>query len=188
MEISKVQPVYNTLDYWHKWRPFAHSLMSKHSKDIELHTSLDDDLFILLKRLLPNLDTTKNILAYIKKSIKGLVMVLLRRKDFKYAASQFESRLEDYPIEKCGKVDFTLDDYLISNSLLKYINKLPVNERDVIKRYYGLDSYKELNSIEIAKIYNLSSARIRAIRDRGIKRLRSWLLARNLKMEDFLND
>lgn len=188
MNVNKVQPVYSALDYWHKWRPYAHHIMRDYTNDIELHVSLDDDLWFLFKRILSSIDKTKNVINYIKRSIKGLVLTIVRRKDFKYYKSQYEDSLDDYPIEKKGTIDFTLDDYLISSSLLKYINKLPENEKDVIKRYYGLDGFKELNSIEIAKIYNLSSARIRAIRERGVKRLRSWLTARDLKMEDFINE
>ena len=56
------------------------------------------------------------------------------------------------------------------------ISKLPDRERDIIETYYGLNDKDELTLLEIGKKYNLTSERVRQIKKKCLKKLRSEVL------------
>jgi len=56
------------------------------------------------------------------------------------------------------------------------ISKLNDRERDIIETYYGLNNKEELTLSEIGEKYNLSIERVRQIRNKSLKKLRSELL------------
>lgn len=56
------------------------------------------------------------------------------------------------------------------------ISKLNERERDIIETYYGLNNKEELTLSEIGEKYNLSIERVRQIRNKSLKKLRSELL------------
>jgi RNA polymerase primary sigma factor len=77
------------------------------------------------------------------------------------------------------------DKELLRDSLRKEIeralNKLTPREAGIIKFYFGLNSKHAYTLMEIGKVFNLSSERVRQIKENAIKRLRHITLCRVLK-------
>ena len=77
------------------------------------------------------------------------------------------------------------DDKLMQESLSQEIERslstLTPYERDVIKMYYGIGLPHPLSLDEIAMKFNLTRERVRQIKERGIKRLKTSTKSRPLK-------
>ena len=56
------------------------------------------------------------------------------------------------------------------------ISTLTDRERDIIESHYGINNKKELTLTDIGKKYNLSTERVRQIKDKGLRKLRSKML------------
>ena len=56
------------------------------------------------------------------------------------------------------------------------LNDFPKRERDILRHYYGINGYEELNTIELGKKYDLSTMRISNIIDTTIRKIRCNLV------------
>ncbi|MGD0756274.1 MAG: RNA polymerase sigma factor RpoD/SigA [Bacteroidales bacterium] len=77
------------------------------------------------------------------------------------------------------------DKELLTDSLRKDIErvliKLTPKEADIIRFYFGLNSKQTYTLVEIGEVLNLSTERVRQIKERAIKRLKSTLICRVLQ-------
>ncbi len=186
--INKVQPVYNTLDYWHKYRPWAHKYLRNYTNDPDVHGNLDTELWYLLKRILSNVKDPTTLVNYIKESIRGKVKRLKDRLGYKYKKRDLQLSDVNYEFYEAPKLDITLDEYLNKQALLKYINLLPQKQIEVIKQYFGIDVEQSKTQVQIAQDMNVSQPRIYNLKEMGLKRLRSIMNSRNIySIEDFIN-
>ena len=64
------------------------------------------------------------------------------------------------------------------------ISSLSDRERDIIENYYGLNDRKELTLTDIGKKYGLSSERVRQVKLKALRKLRSKILLCDDKIED----
>lgn len=186
-DATKVNPVYSTIDYWKKWRPYAHKALKRYTNDQDLHGNFDYELYLFFKRAVNLFDNNRNIRAYIRSTIKGLAMRLFG-KPYKYTKTNDEIITE--PQEntvRLSYIDTTVDDYLMQQHLLKYISRLDKRDQYIIKHYYGLDNKEVLTMVDMAKILGISPTKVRWIRERGTKKLRSIITNKGLTMEDFIN-
>jgi RNA polymerase primary sigma factor len=58
---------------------------------------------------------------------------------------------------------------------------LTPKEADIIRFYFGLNSKQTYTLVEIGEVLNLSTERVRQIKERAIKRLKSTLICRVLQ-------
>lgn len=56
------------------------------------------------------------------------------------------------------------------------LNNLSIREKEIIESYYGLNDNNELTLQEIGEKYNLSSERVRQIKNKAFKKIRSKML------------
>jgi RNA polymerase primary sigma factor len=77
------------------------------------------------------------------------------------------------------------DQSLINESLRKAIftsvSKLPKNEQEIIVHCFGLDTGVQLTTKEVAEKFNLTSDRVRQIKERALKRMKKGTTATRLK-------
>ena len=76
-------------------------------------------------------------------------------------------------------------DESLKEEIRRSLTKLESKEREVLQVYYGLGAVKGLELDEIAKEMNLSSERVRQIKERAIRRLR--LGTRGMNLRNFQN-
>jgi RNA polymerase primary sigma factor len=76
-------------------------------------------------------------------------------------------------------------DESLKEEIRRSLTKLESKEREVLQFYYGLGAVKGLELDEIAKEMNLSSERVRQIKERAIRRLR--LGTRGMNLRNFQN-
>jgi RNA polymerase primary sigma factor len=76
-------------------------------------------------------------------------------------------------------------DESLKEEIRRSLTKLEPKEREVLQFYYGLGAVKGLELDEIAKEMNLSSERVRQIKERAIRRLR--LGTRGMNLRNFQN-
>jgi RNA polymerase primary sigma factor len=82
------------------------------------------------------------------------------------------------------------DNHVVHHESLKteiryLLTGLNRNQTEVVKMYYGMDGEQSMNLLEISKKMNLSSERIRQIKDEALDRLKSSKRSKGLK--DFLD-
>lgn len=86
--------------------------------------------------------------------------------------SQLESMTEEHGL-LAESIDRDIEKDDLAEEINSSLKKLKDNEADVIRRLYGLSPYeKSHNLLEIAKIYNQSSANIALIRDKALRKIR----------------
>lgn len=173
--INRVQPINNTLDYWHKYRPWAHRYLNNYTKDADLHGNLDSDLWYLLLRILDSVKDYKTLSNYIKGSIRGIVKKIKDRLGYKYAKQDLSLSQIDY--DKCAQVELniTLDEYLERRALLKYVNRLPERQAIVIKKYFGIAPFNQTTMVDIAKEMHVTPTMVHLIKKAGLKRLKNMM-------------
>jgi len=81
--------------------------------------------------------------------------------------------------------DSNLIDESLKEEIRRSLSKLEPKEREVLQFYYGLGATKGLELEEISKEMNLSTERIRQIKERAIRRLR--LGTRGMNLRNFQN-
>ena len=81
--------------------------------------------------------------------------------------------------------DSNLLDESLKEEIRRSLAKLQPNEREVLQMFYGLGAAKGLDIEEISKEMNLSSERIRQIKERALRRLR--LSSRGMNLRNFQN-
>ena len=88
--------------------------------------------------------------------------------------------------------DLNDDPYQFTNKILNYENidkllsVLTDREKEVIKYRYGLKDDKKYSLIEIGKIFNISSERVRQIEEKALSKLKQYLKDQNI--EDYLDE
>lgn len=187
MNIHRVNPVNNALDYWHRWKPYAHQCLEKDSHNDYWTTIIDEELYKFFVRIIDKIDPNKSLISYIKTSIKGIARRILERRDYKYLMSKYENSIEDLPVEPAESLDINLDDFMINSALEKYLNRLPKKYKEVLKMYFGISPYVKMTLKEIAAAYGLSITAIRLTKERALKRLKDILNKKGIyNMEDFI--
>lgn len=88
--------------------------------------------------------------------------------------------------------DLNDDPYQFTNKILNYENIdkllsiLTDREKEVIQYRYGLKDDKKYSLIEIGKIFNISSERVRQIEEKALSKLKQYLKDQNI--EDYLDE
>lgn len=188
MNIDKVQPVYSAIDYWKKWRPYAHTALYRYTSDPDTHGNLDYELWLFFNRASKMFNRNRNILAYIRKTIRMLCCRLFTRAKGKYIKANTEI-ITDNPLRfetKKSFIDITLDDYLLNRKLNQYINRLPVRHQTVIRMYFGLAPFNRMDSVEISKYLNCTPMRVLHIKDRSLTLLRQMIAKTNKSIGEFI--
>lgn len=187
-DITKVQPVYSAIDYWKRWRPYAHTALYRYTSDPDTHGDLDYRLWMFFKRASKLFDKNRNILAYIRKTIKMICRRVFTRSKGKYLKAT-EEIITDNPFQynkKERSIDITVDDYLLKRKINQYINRLPVRYQTVTKMYFGLEPFNRMNSVEISEYFNCTPARILHIKDKSLKLLRQMITNTNKSIGEFI--
>lgn len=185
--INKVQPVNNTLDYWHKYRPWAHKYLNHYTKDQDLHGNLDSELWFLLKRILNNVRDYKTLGNYIKDSIRGIAKRIKDRLGYKYGKHDLSLEKIDYDKLKPVELNVTLDEYLERKALLKYIDRLSEKQAIVIKKYFGIAPYSKTTLKKLGEEMGVSGVMVRLIKEAALKRLKSMMNNKGIyNIEDFI--
>lgn len=60
--------------------------------------------------------------------------------------------------------------------VLKLIDGLPKRDCDIVKHYFGLSGFSELNTIEISKKYKMTAMRVSNIIDDSLRKIRCMVL------------
>jgi len=81
--------------------------------------------------------------------------------------------------------DSNLIDESLKEEIRRSLSKLEPKEREVLQFYYGLGATKGLEIEEISKAMNLSTERVRQIKERALKRLR--LGSRGMNLRNYQN-
>lgn len=66
------------------------------------------------------------------------------------------------------------------NDIIRVIDGLPKREMNIVKHYFGISGYTEMNTTELSKKYNISAMRVSAILEESIKKIRCGILDNNL--------
>lgn len=190
MNVNKVQPVYNPIDFWHKYRRLAHHLLMKYSRDPFKHEYMETALYERLHNACKQLKPEISVATYIKTVVKNFVRKFFIYGDNKYSKSERENIPLSNVRPRAYYIDTTLDDYLVAQQLSRYINRLDTRQQTIIRMYYGLSPFEdEFNFIEISKILNVTPERCKAIRNQAFKKLRSIFKNKGIyNMEDFINE
>ena len=85
------------------------------------------------------------------------------------------------PNEDTPPTDDSLMQESLSQEIERSLSTLTPYERDVIKMYYGIGLPHPLSLDEIAMKFNLTRERVRQIKEKGIKRLKSSSKSKHLK-------
>lgn len=189
-DVTKVNPIYSAIEYWQRWKPYAHKSLHRYTNDPDIHGNLDYELYLFFRRAIQNFDYNRNVISYIVNSIRGLVLRGFSKSKGKYKKAALEI-INESPLElkEHSYLDTTVDDYLMQKYILKYISRLDGRAQFIIKHYYGLDNSEVLTMVDMAKILKISPRKVRRIRERGIKKIRSILNNRQIyNMEDFINE
>lgn len=197
--INKVEPVYNPLNYYHKWLNYARVCLYRHTQDIDIHGNLDGDVWELLKAANERNTDDKKIIQYIKLSIKRLVKKLvIYRLSSKYSKYSIPIDINDCAkvIDESGdtenavhKLDITLDSYLNARLIKNYIQLLPKDWQVILNMYYGLSPYRSATLKEISEVLNTSWQDVAQKKNRALNRLRNYLNNNSkFKLEDYINE
>lgn len=187
--IDRVQPVQEAFKYWSKYKSFAHSLILNREEYPELREELDPELFLLFKKLVesnsPSLDNNCRILRRIRWWIKRFINYKGYHK--KEHTQNYDLLLSKGVVDK-NNLDITIDDYLLKEKLLWYVNRLPEDERVIVSMYYGLGGYERKDTVQIGKVLNKFPNWISCKLNRAYKRLRAWLKSRGYNnIGDYIN-
>ena len=178
--INKVQPINNALDYWHKYRPWAHKYLNHYTRDPDLHGNLDSELWYLLLRILNNVQNYRTLSNYIKESIRGIAKRIKDRLGYKYGKRDLSLEQIDYDKFEPVELNITLDEYLERKAILKYVNRLPSRQAIV-------PPFNKMSLVEIARETNITPAAIREVKEAGLKRLRRMLKVDGIyNVKDFI--
>ena len=71
------------------------------------------------------------------------------------------------------KADTNLMQESLKKEISRTLSKLPDRESQVVKLFYGIDGVREISLDEIGSKFNLTRERVRQIKEKAIKRLRS---------------
>lgn len=77
--------------------------------------------------------------------------------------------------EECDNRTYESNEYK-AKLVSKLMGKLSDKERDIVESYYGIDGKKEKTLNEIGKKYGLTSERIRQIKEKTMKKLRTEIM------------
>lgn len=73
-------------------------------------------------------------------------------------------------------MDIKMTNQQIRNMIIKYLGKIPIEERKVLELRYGLnDLWKVYTKRDIAKKLHIAEATVRCRERRGLERLRRWI-------------
>ena len=72
--------------------------------------------------------------------------------------------------------DFEDQDNIRKNIVNEIISTLNKRESDIIIKYFGLDDNEEMTLEEIGKLYGLTKERVRQIKEKALRKLRSCVL------------
>lgn len=197
--INKVEPVYNPINYYHKWRNYAHTCLNRHTHDVDIHGNLDGDLWKLFNNVVERNNNDETIMQYIKTSIKRLVKrLVIYRLSSKYSKYSMPIDIKDCTkvIDESGdtenaahKLDITIDSYLNARLIKNYIQLLPKDWQVILNMYYGLSPYRSATLKEISEVLNTSWQDVAQKKNRALNRLRNYLNNNsNFKLEDYINE
>lgn len=90
----------------------------------------------------------------------------------------FDDEIVEYSYETTTEYDDMMNELNDSkkNIIVKLLNKLPSRGKQIIKLYYGLDGEKEKNLEEIGNELGITKERVRQLKEKSLKILRSEML------------
>lgn len=141
----------------------------------ELISEGNKGLIIASMKFNPKFDNKFSTYAFtwIKQSILSAIET-----NNKWNPKSYDNVLnDDYYDEKDLSVDMTefeCDDSL--NDIIRRIDGLPKRDGTIMKHYFGLSGYGELNTIELSEKFNISTMRISSIIENSIRKIRCEML------------
>ena len=89
-------------------------------------------------------------------------------------SEESENTIIDFiPNHNSPAPDTNLEQESLKIEIQRILQILPIRERQIIKYYYGLDGTHALSIEEIAKRMDLSTERVRQIRDKALRKLKN---------------
>jgi len=152
-----------------KWNPINISILRTKKKWMEIEKKICELTGYLLEDIFPK-ELVQADLARKKNVINITNQVDLELLSSKNINLLTTPTPEDEAMEK-------EDESILENAL----SSLTIRERKVIKLGFGFHDGKEWSFKEIAKVYNLSSERIREINCKALKKLRHPIISNTLK-------
>jgi len=128
-----------------------------------------------MRKVKSSLETLQNNNAEISIENISLISGISKEKVLEYMSN------EDYILKDLKKVDFFYSDSNIYNifdsndlkhDLKKILDTFTSTEQYIVNHSFGLFEYPKIDNIEIGEYLNISSERVRQIKDRCIRRLR----------------
>lgn len=92
------------------------------------------------------------------------------KKDISYFKSYYEEQKE---------VDDTIDYDKILDSVVIHINILTEREQNIVKHYFGIGGYNEMNISELSEKYDVTNMRVSTILDDSIRKIRCAYVENN---------
>lgn len=68
------------------------------------------------------------------------------------------------------------DDPSSLKNIIRTLDGLPQRDKTIVKHYFGISGYTELNTIELSKKYNISAMRVSNIIENSIQKIRCEIL------------
>lgn len=110
-------------------------------------------------------DQVKELLNYVDNNVDSLDNTI---------SEESENTIIDFiPNHNSPAPDTNLEQESLKIEIQRILQILPIRERQIIKYYYGLDGTHALSIEEIAKRMDLSTERVRQIRDKALRKLKN---------------
>lgn len=83
----------------------------------------------------------------------------------------YSSEFNDKELE-VNMNEFDNDDSIKLKNIIKMIDGLPKRDSAILKHYFGINGFNELNTIELAEKFNITTMRISSIIENSIRKIR----------------
>lgn len=185
MNVDKVMPIYNRIQYWHKYKPYMR-------KSIEKYPVAEWEIEDFYSRCWEHIFSKPiKVIEY----IRAYICSAIRRQAKLYFEREHVNEIPNSDLVKQtlnkrdNKLNITLNDFVEAKFINNIINRLQANQQTVIRMYFGIPPYNKTQLKDIAKLFNVSSNRVANIRNQALNNLRKILKGKHIyNMEDFINE
>lgn len=132
----------------------------------ELADDICQETFLRFYNTLPSYEPQKHPLAYLFTIAKRLLINYGQKKSF----ISFDESLFETTQDESVDIVKEIDTRLLSEKINSYLGYLKEDEQEVIRLYF----YAELEYTEIASVLGIQNATIRKIKERALKKLRTF--------------
>lgn len=142
----------------------------------ELISEGNKGLIIAVSKFNPMMDNKFSTYAYfwIKQSI---IMGIEKNKQWNSSSDLNVLNYENYDEKELSvnMNEFECSEYDIG-SIIRKIDGLPKRDSSIVKHYFGISGFSELNTIELSEKYNISAMRVSDIIENSIRKIRCEIL------------